>query len=245
MSNFSFRISGHSEEEIMISLKLVKDSFGNTDIASKSYYQWQYLQNPVGQGTVLLAYQDDKPAGQFACIPCRYRYATEDLAVPLTLNLCVLPKSRGRGLMSQLITRMHSYLETEYKSGIDKGSSKKRLSAFSVTDIGKTSETVPVFGGGSFRLMLSQLDVIWKKRSNNPHIHMNGHTSDGDVDESERYHSSDKILIQFRDHTYLNWRYWHNPSRQYTAISYRNDDLRLEGYAMVRTSQINGKKVSH
>ncbi len=55
MSNFSFRISGHSEEEIMISLKLVKDSFGNTEIASKSYYQWQYLQNPVGQGTVLLA----------------------------------------------------------------------------------------------------------------------------------------------------------------------------------------------
>ncbi len=208
------------------------------------------MQNPVGQGTVLLAYQDGEPAGQFACILCRYRYTTGDLVVPLTLNLCVLPKFRGRGLMSQLITQMHNYLENEHKfsKGVPNQESINGHLRNSYLPLVLPILVRPVrpsqyFGGGSISLILSQLDVIWRKRSNNPHIHVNGHISDGDADEFETYHSSDKILIQFRNHAYLNWRYWQNPSRKYTAISYHNDNRRLEGYAIVRTSQINGKKV--
>ena len=118
MSKFSFRLSRHTEDEIMLSLSLVRDSFAHTDIANENYYRWQYLKNPIGQGIVLIAYYGADPAGQFACIPCRYRYGGEEIIIPLTLNLCVLPRFRGKGLMSQLITKMHTHIEKENRFSI-------------------------------------------------------------------------------------------------------------------------------
>lgn len=89
----------------------MKESFGDVEIATREYYNWQYLRNPAGNANLIMAYHNEEAAGQIACISCRYKLKTEEIIIPLTLNLCVVPKFRGRGLMSQLLSNMHKYLE--------------------------------------------------------------------------------------------------------------------------------------
>lgn len=40
-------------------------------------------------------------------VDTRLNSVSEEMIIPLALNLCVLPKFKGKGLMSQLISRMH------------------------------------------------------------------------------------------------------------------------------------------
>ena len=62
----------YSEEEMNLSHKLMRESFEDKEIATNEYYEWQYLSNPIGRGTVLLAFSESNLVGQFALIPCEF-----------------------------------------------------------------------------------------------------------------------------------------------------------------------------
>src|SRR5437867_11988829 len=99
--------SSHTDREKKISLNLVRESFGDVDIAYEEYYDWQYLENPLGKGTVLIVYDGEKPVGQVASIPCMYQIFNDCVSTNLTMNVCVSSEYRGRGILNQLMKNIH------------------------------------------------------------------------------------------------------------------------------------------
>ena len=121
MENIKFALSSHSKEEKQASSGLIADCFDQAiSTAYEQRYNWQFLENPAGTGTVLFAYHNEEPIGQITCIPCRYTFM--DGYVPTALAgewLCVSPKYRGRGLMSELISRISKLGNSQFPFVMD------------------------------------------------------------------------------------------------------------------------------
>ena len=67
-------------------------------------YDWQYLHNPAGKGSILFAYEGEKPVGQIASFSCRYVSRDGTILTAIAGEwLCVSPQYRGKGIMSKLI----------------------------------------------------------------------------------------------------------------------------------------------
>ena len=152
VNNFVITMSRHTDREIEDSVNLMKESFGEVDVATKRYYEWLYIRNPAGLGTVFIACDKGTPVGQFACIPCIYKFYGNKIIVPLTLNLCVHPKYRGMGLMNQLVVKMHEYLSHNnyFSIGMPNSSSLARtfeewVYRITIDNIGKAYKTVFLF----------------------------------------------------------------------------------------------------
>lgn len=249
MSIFSFKLSEHTEKEIEQSLSLVRQSFGDVDVASREYYEWQYLKNPAGPANLMIASCGNEPAGQFACIPCRYKFMAKEIVVPLTLNLCVSPRFRGRGLMSQLISSMHQFLKknASFSIGVPNQASisghiKNGYLALQIPILIRPVKPSLYFSSILLRSVINPFNIIWKKDFKDPNILIRDSQFDHHFDKFENEHSRGRTLIQIRNATYLNWRYHLIPTRKYITLTYYEGD-HLHGYLIIRLSDIRGKRL--
>src|SRR5437867_13443316 len=87
--SLSYLTSSHSEKEKTLSMDLVRESFGDVEESYEDYYDWTYLENPVGRGNVLFAFDADRPVGQVGSIPCLYWFMDRIVATSLAIDVCV------------------------------------------------------------------------------------------------------------------------------------------------------------
>jgi len=252
VSTFKITLSEHTDKEKEDSISLMRQCFGGIDVATKTYYDWQYMMNPAGQGQVFIAYDNGNPAGQFACIPCIYKFHGKPITIPLTVNLCVGPKYRGMGLMNRLIRRMHQFLSdqnSEFSVGVPNYASLRGHLSNGYVGLPLTLLVRPIRPSSYFknkivRDVAKPGDMIWKKAVvNGSQVVKLKNSFDTRFDTLGEIHSKGKILIQTRSSIYLNWRYKKNPSRRYETIQFCDSNGLMTGYMVTRISDINGVKL--
>jgi hypothetical protein len=249
MSSYRFIKSSHSIEEKTASLSLVKESFGNVDIAHEDYYDWQYLHNPAGKGTVLLAYDGEKAIAQLAAIPCRYEVEGNVTTVTLAINACVSSQYRQQGLLTELIKKMHEVSDpVPFSIAVSNNLSMQahlknnyHYNPLRMDFLIRPVQLSNYFQSSLSRAIMSPFNVIWKKQGELMHMHSGDF--DRRFDELQKEMHNMHAVRQIRDAAFLNWRYKNNPRRKYVAFTLEGKDGDLDGYLVARISEIFGRRI--
>jgi len=246
----TYKKSGHSEKERKISTELLNESFPESDIANVDQYEWQYLQNPIGKGTVIHAFDGEMPVGQTTSIPCKYQVFGKILTVTCTMASCVTPKYQGRGIIRQLRKRIYQ---------IDEGvpfsfslPNKKNLYIFLKDEryllipqqfLIRPLRISNYFKNNLVKKILKPLDTIWKPRMRTSEVMIYNTELNEKFDELFKITSDKSCIRQVRSSEFLNWRYRHNPRRNYTIFIQKDELGNLNGYIIIRIVEIFGHKV--
>jgi hypothetical protein len=251
VSSFQYILSSHGEDEKKDSLNLMRESFGNdVDVVYDEYYEWQYLKNPLGVGNVLLAYDGEKAVGQIASIPCRYSFADKDTHVSLTMNLGVSPLYRGKGIMRDLLSRIHKINQSMFWVAMPNGQSvrghMKLMEPMPLTLLIRPVRLSNYFSSHKVvRKFLEPFDLVWEKKKMTSKFHIQEHISMFDEKFDDLFFAAkdQKMIIQVRDSQFLNWRYRTNPRRKYISFIATGDGRKIEGYIIVRVMELFEKRV--
>lgn len=252
MNSFTYVLSTHSEDEIGSSLDLVRESFGSdVDIAYEEYYVWQYLENPLGKGNVLFAYDGEKAIGQIASIPCAYKIQDKKVPVSSIMNLSVSSQYQGKGIMGELVSRIQKADETFFSTVIPnaaaiRGYLKKQFHPMPMAFLIR-----PVRLSNYFRdrrllnSLLKPFDAIWIKKKHASKLNIEEQVSSFDerFDDLFNATNNDNIIRQVRDSKFLNWRYKNNPRRKYSTLVATRQGGKLDGYITIRIADIFGKSM--
>ena len=251
MSSFEYILSSHSEDEKKVSLNLVRESFGDeVDIVYNDYYDWQYLRNPLGIGKVLLVYDGEKAIGQISSVPCRYNIVDKDTPASSIMNLSVSPLYRGKGIMGELVSRIHKINQSLFSVVVPNeeainGYLKKNFNpmplAFLIRPVRLSNY---FFNRRVLGKFLKPYDLVWKKKETTSEFHIQQHISifDERFDDLFLATNGQKMIRQVRDSKFLDWRYRANPRRKYITFIATGDDGRIEGYIIIRVTEIFGKR---
>ena len=250
MNPFQYHLSSHSEEQRIASLNLVRESFGkDVDIGYDDYYEWQYLKNPLGNGNVLLAYDGERAIGQIASIPCAYKVRGEYVTASMTMNLSISSLYRGKGIMGELLSRIHKANQSLFYVAIPNSESLKGHLRKGYYPVSLAFMIRPVMLSNYFYDrqvaigFLKPFDFIWRKKKTNSKLKIQEHQSIFDERFDELFNGIDNqnMITQVRNAKFLNWRYRTNPRRKYTTFIASRDDGKIEGYVIIRMTQIFGK----
>ncbi len=258
MAQIRFVVSSHSEDEKKASSDLITECFDSAmGIAYEKCYNWQFLENPAGIGRILMAYDAEKPIGQIASIPCRY--VLNDRHIPTAIAgewLCVSPKYRGKGIMSELIHRNTNPDENPFPFVLDLPNKASMNGFLKASYIQMPLEllTRPLKLSKCFaykkvpRILLKPFDRIWEKRGkiNFDEIILEEFSSpvyDDKFDELFQRANNKMMIRQVHDSEFLNWRYRNVPGRNYRTIISRGEDGRLNGYITIRLAIAYGINV--
>lgn len=238
-------------------LRLRRLVFGDTDEQrnTEGYWGWEFRDNPAGHGRIWLALAGDKVVGQYAVRPVRMQYCGEVGVGSLCLDVMTHPDYRRQGVLTTLGTKLHEELETEgipVTHGFPNSNSvgglvskvdwiyirslrvfvkplnvarvverfiPNQVLSFLVKGLSRQLTRL-IFGcGRAFAQEAGQtrwmdrfddrIDVFW-----------------------ERIAPKYRVAV-VRDSTYLNWRYFDNPGRDYRALIAETDD-EIMGYVIVR-----------
>jgi hypothetical protein len=252
MNSLNYLLSTHSEDEIKSSLGLVRESFGDdVDIAYEEYYVWQYLENPLGKGNVLFAYDGEKAVGQIASIPCVYKIRDRNVPVSSIMNLSVSSQYQGKGIMGELVSRIQQADESFFYTVIPNGAAirgylKKQFHPMPMAFMIRPVRLSNYFRNRRFlNSLLRPFDTIWAKKKHTSKLNIEEQVSlfDERFDGLFKATSENSTMRQVRDSKFLNWRYRNNPRRKYSTLVAIRQDGNLEGYITLRIAEIFGKSM--
>lgn len=95
-------------------VRLFADCFPGVHKFSRDYLDWLYRSNPDGEVVGYDAWDGDRLAAHYACIPARARLGGQDVRVLLSLNTATHPDYQGQGLFTKLA-------EQTYAAGANQG----------------------------------------------------------------------------------------------------------------------------
>jgi GNAT superfamily N-acetyltransferase len=258
LTQVRFVVSSHTEDEKKASSDLITECFDNAmGTAYEKRYNWQFLENPAGTGRILMAYDGEKLIGQIASIPCRYVYMDRHIPTAIAGEwLCVSPKYRGKGIMSELIHRRTKTEENPFPFVLDlpnKASMNGFLKA-NYYQMPMKLLTRPLKLSKCFaykkvpRIILKPFDGIWERRGkiDFDEFILEEYSSpiyDGRFDELFNAANNKMMIRQVRNSEFLNWRYGNVPGRSYKTIVSRGEDGRLNGYIIIRLAVAYGISV--
>jgi ribosomal protein S18 acetylase RimI-like enzyme len=251
MSSLRYLLSSHSDDQKEDSLNLVRESFGNkVDIAYVEYYEWQYLKNPLGKASVLLAYDGEKAVAQIASAPCAFRVGAEYFTASSIMNLSVSSQYRGKGIMVELVSRIHNANQSMFSLVVPnaeaiKGYLKRNFYAMPMAFMIRPVRLSNYFYNRQVvKGLLKPLDIIWRKKKTTSILEIQEHQSlfDERFDELFTATYNQSMIRQVRDSKFLNWRYRTNPRRKYITFTATTDDGKIQGYIIVRIMEIFGKR---
>jgi hypothetical protein len=241
-----FVLSSHTEEERRASSDLVTKCFDNT-VGTKynEEYEWLFLQNPAGTGQILIAYEGDKPIGQITSIPCKYRFMDIDFITAIAGEwVCVLPKYRGQGIMSQLIHQIATKGNFPFVIDLPNSASMNGFLKANYRQLSMKLLTRPLKLSKCFthkkipRMVLKPFDAIWKSRKKvgTDDSIIEEYTLpkfDYRFDELFRKMNNSNMIMQVRNSHFLDWRYNDIKTRNYKTIISRRDGM-IDGYIIIR-----------
>jgi hypothetical protein len=248
-SNLTYKESSHSDKEKKVSLELVKESFGDTDIAFDEYYNWQFLRNPVGRGTVLIAYDGDLPVGQVASIPCKYLMPNEKepMIITLTMNVCVSPKYRGMGILTDLMDRIHKggQHSSPFSIGVPnnqsmKGHQKNKYYPLPMTLLVRPVILSNYFSNPLIQRVFKPFDTLWRKGVN---VERQEYSNRFDKRFDSLTDLHQQAIRQVRNSDFLNWRYKDNPRRKYKVFATIDSNEDIQGYLVASITEVFGKRL--
>lgn len=84
----------------------------------KTYYDWLYSQNPLGNFVGIDCYDDNKLIGQVGGIPQEYLFCGDKKNFILSINVCVDPNYQGKGLFNNMACKLEEIAKIKNFDGI-------------------------------------------------------------------------------------------------------------------------------
>ena len=241
--------STHSSKEKQITLDLVKESFGDVDEAYEDYYNWTYLQNPLGTGTVLFVYDQDKPVAQLGSIPCSYWFMNKCVPVTLAIDVCVTPEYRGNGILVELMRRIHAFNDSvPFSLSVPSAPSigghiRSDYKLLPMSVLVRPLMISSYFRNIGIKTVLKPIDRLLKK---NGDVRVREHVDrfDGTFDDLAIATCAPNTIRQMRSSQFLNWRYKDNPRRRYKVFAAARDGI-LYGYIITRLIKFENREIGY
>jgi hypothetical protein len=231
--------------------------FGDRDEQrnTERYWRWEFRDNPVGHGGIWLAVVADEIVGQYAVIPVRMQYCGDVIMASLSLDTMTHPDYRRQAVFTTLASKLYeelggediaitygfpnrysveglvSKLDWVYVCSLPVFVEPLRVSRIVQTFFANGRLAFPV--KGVFTLLAS---LLFKTREDRPEERARIRWIDRFDDRIDvfweqvapKYH-----IAVVRDSTYLNWRYFDNPGREYRALIAEREE-EVEGYVILR-----------
>jgi len=255
-----WKLDRYSPEDAPDSLQLMRKVFGDSELATPAFADWQLQRSPAGAAVGLLAREaaTGRLIGQAATVPVSVMLSGRVRTAGLALDPVIDPDYQGRALPGELLRGAVALSAGEDIVFTCGAPYQATLSPFleqgEFRDLGtlpllirplnperlamKTSDSrVP---GGTTPIARS----VWRtpapraQKEDLPGLEI----AQVDVfDEPfalfwHRVHQRFPIMV-VRDPAYLNWRFREAPGREYTAFAARSEG-KIRGYVVVRVTQL-------
>jgi len=103
-----FQAVGTSTGELARYVELFSACFRGATHLTESYLGWLYRDNPAGPVVGFDAWDGDRLAAHYACVPASVRIGACDQRALLSLNTATHPAYQGKGLFTQLASRTYA-----------------------------------------------------------------------------------------------------------------------------------------
>ena len=194
----------------------------------------------------MIAYDGDSPVGQVASIPCKYLMPDEKEPVTLTLtmNVCVAPKYRGMGILTELMDQIHKVdqYSVPFSIGIPndqsmKGHLKNKYYPLPMTLLIRPVILSNYFSSSLVRKLAKPFDALWRKGADVEYQEYSKRFDERFDDLTNSIHQ--KAIRQLRNLDFLNWRYIDNPRRKYKIFAALDKDgQQVQGYLVARVTDV-------
>jgi len=109
--------SFRSHDALEQARRVLYEVYGLARFREPSYLRWFYFDNPIGPAIIVNRVDGDCCVAHIAGIPQTYHRAGEERPAVFPLNIAVLPKARGRGLMTEISQECLAVSERRYGDG--------------------------------------------------------------------------------------------------------------------------------
>jgi hypothetical protein len=165
------------------------------------------------------------------------------------MNLSVSSQYRGKGIMGELVNRIHKASQSFFSLVVPNGEAIKGYLKKDFYPMSMAFMIRPVRLSNYFydrqvaKGFLRPFDLIWKKKKLTSKFNIQEHQSmfDGRFDELFSATHNQYLIRQVRDSKFLNWRYRTNPRRKYITFTATADNGKIEGYITIKIMKIFGK----
>lgn len=241
-ANYTF--TEYQESDRQGVLELMQDTFASENMRKVEffnfdYWKWQYLANPAGKAITLLAKDHNRIIGQYANIPARLKLNGKFLNSVTVIDLMVRPEYRRQGLFkkmgeaaNQQLAQAGVALSLAFPSRSDSYSGFiNKLGWFKVGDL-------PVMVKLVWPLTLRRKTKLEGRKARIEKVSV----FPAQINQLwERLKTEIPIGIE-RNQSYLNWRYFKNPSAKYEVfLIYQNGTI--AGYLVLRIMKTSGIKI--
>ena len=243
-----------SKQEKQEIIDLSMKAFGKCELTNPNYFDWQYKQNPKGSAIIITVKDQDNHnaiVGVNAFIPMDFILNQKQINCYLSCNSIVDPDYRGKGIFTQLISKIPEIFASKQFSiiyGIPNLNSTKIFTKNQFLEISKLPLLIkPLNLSSYFKFPLSKilkpLDIFWKpKYSITPNIQSLDKLFTSEFDDLIEKSLYRLPIFHFRTKEFLQWRYMNHPTRNYQILTLRNES-KLIAYVITRKMEIFSKKV--
>jgi len=224
------------------SIELMEKVYGKeNEVANSKFYDWQYLENPIGKAQVVGMFNSErKMISQVASIPTSLSVCNKIETHSMTLNIATDPDYRGQNLVSLLFKFMHKEVfKSTFTFGMPNSNSIKLHKRLGYDEL-----KIPLLFKilkltGFFHInKLSSLDKIIFRPQKKA---LDKVTIVSNFFKYKTLTQPHSRIFQNRDCAYLNWRYDEIPTRNYYKISHKDNP---SSYLIARHTTINEKKIT-
>ncbi len=243
-----------SEQEKNEILDLSMKAFGKCELTNPGYFDWQYRQNPKGDAVIMTVKDQDNNnsiVGVNAFLPMDLILNQKQVNCFLSCNSIIDPDYRGKGIFTQLVSKIPEIFSTKQFSiiyGVPNFNSTKIFSKNQFLEISKLPLLIkPLNLSSYFKSPLSKImkpfDIFWKPRSvMTSDIQLLDKSFSSEFDDLIKKSLNRLPIFHFRTKEFLQWRYMNHPTRNYQILTLRNGS-KLIGYIITREMDIFSKKV--
>lgn len=228
----------YSDKYLDEMIDMIRENYGDIEIAHKDFLEWQYFKNPAGEAVIMLAHDEENEelAGQYIVIPFDIKINDQIVRCINSLDTLTRKTYRGLGVFKGLT-------EINYKACRDKGYSgvvifpneNSRPGFYKYFPFRRLCR-FPILVSTSFRLkMRSNINSSYSfTEITNENISL----LDGFWDRNKNKYTN---IIGVRNSKYMRWRYLEIPYRDYGFFGVLKEG-KLIGYIIGTIKKISGLK---
>jgi len=243
----------NSDKENKGMLKLIDNAYDEVDIKNPKYIDWLYNKNPQGRALIVLGIDEEKKdfiIAKEAIIPSELKLANKLVRASISLNSIVHTDYRRQGIFSKLVSTLPNLALKEGivgVYGIPNSNSHKSFLKAGWKEIAQLPLLVRILKPSNYfnnvlKKFFVPIDFLWKIKYQEQ-LQIEEYT--GDFSEFDHLTSklAKRILVlQNRNHKYLQWRYKDHPTRKYKTYLVRKDS-EIICYIITRETEFKGKPI--
>ena len=238
-------------------LNLIKENYGDIEIAKEEFLRWQYEKNPAGSAVIQLAKDKERDilAGQYVIIPMKLKF--QDKVVKGTLSLNTLTKSeyRGQGIFTKLASDIFQYC-SENKLAFTYGFPNPNsypgfIKKLSFQDLGSVplllrplnlNKLVRSKTNKYISSLIPNISYFMTTKKYNMEKYVIYEINESNINDINQLWDDVKDkheIIGVRDAEYIKWRYIDIPLRKYKIFAIK-DEKKILGYIIGNCKEVDG-----